>query len=193
MQGYNVLHPMGWDAFGLPAENEAIKKGRNPRDDGAASMPRTIAAQLQMHRRVATTGAARSATSEPDYYRWTQWFFLLLYKRGLAYRARRRSTGARRARPGWPTRRSMEGRCWRCDTLVEQAPMPQWFFRITEYAERLLDDLDTDRLARGHQAHAAQLDRPQRRRRGATSRVARRCDARRTVASSPPGPTRSGA
>ena len=140
MQGYNVLHPMGWDAFGQPAENEAIKKGRNPREmvpEYAANYRRTlqrIGACYDWRREI--------NSSLPEYYRWTQWFFLLLYRRGLAYRATTPINWCPSCLTGLANEEVKEGRCWRCDTLVEKRPMPQWYFRITEYADRLLADLD---------------------------------------------------
>ena len=140
MRGFNVLHPMGWDAFGQPAENEAIKKGRNPRDmvlEYAANYRRTL--QL--------TGCAYDwereiNSSQPDYYKWTQWIFLQLHKRGLAYRATAPINWCPSCKTGLANEEVKEGRCWRCATPVEKRPLPQWYFRITEYADRLLDGLD---------------------------------------------------
>lgn len=140
MNGYNVLHPMGWDAFGQPAENEAIKKGRNPREmvpEYAATYKRT----LQM------VGCAYDwdreiNSSQPDYYHWTQWIFLLLFKRGLAYRDTSPINWCPDCKTGLANEEVKEGRCWRCGTVIEKRPMPQWFFRITAYADRLLQDLD---------------------------------------------------
>ena len=141
MSGFNVLHPMGWDAFGQPAENEAIKRGRNPRQmvpEYAATYRRTlqrIGASYDWSREI--------DSSKPEYYRWTQWFFLLLYRRGLAYRASTPINWCPSCKTGLANEEVKEGRCWRCDAVVEKRPMPQWYFRITEYAERLLADLDT--------------------------------------------------
>ncbi len=141
MQGYNVLHPMGWDAFGLPAENYAIKMGVHPR----VTTERNIA---NYHRQMDMVGLSfdwsREVTScFPDYYRWTQWFFLLLHERGLAYQA----TGQQWWCPVDKTILANEqvenGRCWRCGTLVTKKDLRQWYFRITDYAQRLLDDLGT--------------------------------------------------
>jgi len=140
MCGFSVLHPMGWDAFGQPAENEAIRRGRNPRGmvlEYAANYKRTlkrIGASYDWDREV--------NSSLPDYYKWTQWFFLLLYKRGLAYRATAPINWCPSCKTGLANEEVKEGRCWRCDTPVEKRPMPQWFFKITEYADRLLADLD---------------------------------------------------
>jgi len=140
MQGYNVLHPMGWDAFGQPAENEAIRRGRNPRDmvpEYAATYRETLV----------KTGCSYDWQREinsslPDYYKWTQWMFLLLHRKGLAYRATAPINWCPACKTGLANEEVKDGRCWRCDTLVEKKPMPQWFFRITAYADRLLADLE---------------------------------------------------
>ncbi len=140
MKGFNILHPMGWDAFGQPAENEAIKRKRNPREmvaEYAANYKRTLQ----------SVGANYDWTREinsslPGYYRWTQWFFLLLYKRGLAYRSTAPINWCPECKTGLANEEVKEGRCWRCDAQVEKRQMPQWFFKITAYAERLLADLD---------------------------------------------------
>jgi leucyl-tRNA synthetase len=141
MQGYNVLQPMGWDAFGQPAENEAIKKGRNPRE-----MVPEYAANYKRQLKLAGIGYDWSRevdSSRPDYYRWTQWFFLLLHRRGLAYRANTPINWCPSCKTGLANEEVVGGRCWRCDTLLEKRPMPQWYFRITAYADRLLSGLDT--------------------------------------------------
>jgi len=140
MQGYNVLHPMGFDAFGLPAENEAIKRKTHP-----AGMIEQYAATY--HRQMDLIGVSydwsRSfSSSDPDYYKWTQWIFEVLYKRGLAYR--------RLAAVNWdPIDKTVladeeviAGRAERSGALVEKKWIPQWFFKITDYAQRLIDDLD---------------------------------------------------
>jgi leucyl-tRNA synthetase len=140
MKGFSVLHPMGWDAFGQPAENEAIKRGRNPREmvpEYAANYKRTLklaGCSYDWDREI--------NSSQPQYYKWTQWFFLLLYKKGLAYRSTAPINWCPQCKTGLANEEVKEGRCWRCDTVVEKRPMPQWFFRITEYADRLLKDLD---------------------------------------------------
>lgn len=140
MRGFNVLHPMGWDAFGQPAENEAIRRGRNPRDmvpEYAANYRRTL-------KRVgcAYDWTREINSSSPDYYRWTQWMFLLLYHRGLAYRAEGLINWCPSCKTGLANEEVKEGRCWRCDTQVEKRSLPQWYFRITAYADRLLKDLE---------------------------------------------------
>ncbi len=140
MDGFNVLHPMGWDAFGQPAENEAIKKGRNPRlmvPEYAANYKRTLK----------LTGCSYDWDREinsslPEYYKWTQWIFLLLYNKGLAYRDTAPINWCPACKTGLANEEVKEGRCWRCDTVVEKRPMPQWFFKITAYADRLLNDLE---------------------------------------------------
>jgi leucyl-tRNA synthetase len=139
--GHRVLHPMGYDAFGLPAENHAIKTGVHPRDSTAAS----IASFQRQFRRwgISIDWSRELATSDPRYYRWTQWIFLQLFGAGLAYR--------KEAAVKWcPKDQTVlaneqvdaEGRCERCGALVEIRQLEQWFLRITDYAERLLGDLD---------------------------------------------------
>jgi leucyl-tRNA synthetase len=140
--GRRVLHPMGYDAFGLPAENHAIKTGEHPRDSTAASI-----ASFQRQFRswgISIDWSRELATSEPDYYRWTQWIFLELFRSGLAYR--------KEAAVKWcPHDQTVlaneqvdaDGRCERCGHLVEVRQLEQWFLRITDYAERLLGDLET--------------------------------------------------
>jgi leucyl-tRNA synthetase len=140
MQGYNVLHPMGWDAFGQPAENEAIRRGRNPRDmvpEYAATYRETLikaGCSYDWQREI--------NSSLPDYYKWTQWIFLLLHRKGLAYRATAPINWCPSCKTGLANEEVKDGRCWRCDSPVEKKPMPQWFFRITAYADRLLADLE---------------------------------------------------
>ncbi|MBN1866390.1 leucine--tRNA ligase [Candidatus Sumerlaeota bacterium] len=141
MQGYNVLQPMGWDAFGQPAENEAIKKGRNPREmvpEYAANYKR----QLQLAG-ISYDWSREIDSSRPDYYRWTQWFFLLLHRRALAYRADTPINWCPSCKTGLANEEVVNGRCWRCGSLVGKRPMPQWYFRITSYADRLISGLDT--------------------------------------------------
>lgn len=140
MKGFNVLHPMGWDAFGLPAENEAIRRRSHP----SKTVPRYIANYKRQMNMIGISydWSREINSSSPNYYKWTQWFFLLLYRRGLAYR----STAPANWCPSCKTVLANEevegGTCWRCGTPVEKRDLPQWFFKITDYAERLLNDLD---------------------------------------------------
>ncbi len=140
MRGYNVLHPMGWDAFGLPAENEAINKGSHPKQ----TVPRYVA---NYKRQMTLIGLSYDwereiNSSQPDYYKWTQWWFLQLYQRGLAYRANAPVNWCPRCRTVLANEEVEGGKCWRCGALVDKRDMPQWFFKITAYADRLLEDLD---------------------------------------------------
>ncbi len=141
MRGFNVLHPMGWDAFGLPAENYAIKMGVSPR----VTTERNIA---NYHRQMDLIGLSfdwsREITScKPDYYRWTQWFFLLMYERGLAYRGTGQQWWCPVDKTILANEQVHDGRCWRCGTEVTKVDLEQWYLRITDYAQELLDDLDT--------------------------------------------------
>lgn len=139
LQGYNVLHPIGWDAFGQPAENEALKRGRNPRDmvlEYAANYRR----QLKLVG-LSYDWAREINSSSPEYYRWTQWIFLQLYKKGLAYRASAPVNWCPQCKTVLANEEVVNSRCWRCGSLVEKRLVPQWFFRITAYAEKLLEGL----------------------------------------------------
>ena len=158
MQGYNVFFPFGFDAFGLPAENAAIKSGVHPRDWTYKNID-------NMRRQVRTMGATfdwskELITADPSYYRWNQWLFLRFMENGLAYRqmaavdwcpkdlvvlAREQVLGADRV-------------CWRCGTQVIKRDLEQWFFRTTKYADELLSYEGTA-LSRADQGHADQLDR----------------------------------
>ena len=146
MAGYNVLHPMGWDAFGLPAENAAIKSGVHPREW-------TLSNIANMKEELKKLGFSYDwdreiATCQPDYYRWNQWIFLKMLEKGIAYRSK--------APVNWcPSCQTVlaneqvddEGRCWRCGTVVETREIDSWFLKITDYAEELLKDLE---LLKGH-------------------------------------------
>jgi len=140
MRGFNVLHPMGWDAFGLPAENEAIKKRSHP----SRTVPRYIANYKRQMNLVGLSydWSREINSSSPDYYRWTQWIFLLLYKRGLAYRAEAPVNWCPACGTVLANEEVESGVCWRCGSNVEKRNLPQWFFKITEYADRLIADLD---------------------------------------------------
>ena len=140
MQGKNVLQPMGWDAFGLPAENAAIQNNTAP-----AKWTHENIAYMKAQLKSLGFGIDWSrelATCEPDYYKWEQWFFTKLYEKGLVYK----KTSAVNWCPNDATvlanEQVIDGCCWRCDTPVERKEIPQWFIRITDYAEQLLDDLD---------------------------------------------------
>src|ERR671912_692050 len=137
--GRRVLHPMGYDAFGLPAENHAIKTGEHPRDSTAKS----IASFQQQLRRwgLSIDWSREFGTHEPRYYRWTQWLFLRLLERGLAYRKEAAVNWCPKDATVLANEQVIDGRCERCGTLVEVRQLEQWFFRITEYADRLLDDM----------------------------------------------------
>lgn len=139
MQGLNVLTPMGWDAFGLPAENAAIKTGTHPRVSTLNNI-KTIKAQLR------DWGCCydwnREVTScLPDYYKWTQWLFLKFYERGLAYKAKAPVNWCPSCATVLANEQVVEGRCERCESEVVPRDLEQWFFKITDYAQRLLDDL----------------------------------------------------
>jgi leucyl-tRNA synthetase len=137
MRGYNVLHPMGWDAFGLPAENAAIANKVPPREWTL----RNIAAMKKTHRRFAFSydWDREVSTCEPEYYRWNQWFFLQMLKRGLAYRKRALVNWCPKCATVLANEQVVEGCCWRHeDTSVEQRALEQWFLKITAYADELL-------------------------------------------------------
>ncbi len=141
MNGKEVLHPMGWDAFGLPAENYAIKTKTPPRES-------TDKAIDNFRRQIKSLGLSYDwsreiGTHTPEYYRWTQWFFLLLYKQKLAYRAKAKVNWCPKDQTVLANEQVVEGVCERCGTLVEQKDLHQWFFQITRFAEELLDGLTT--------------------------------------------------
>jgi leucyl-tRNA synthetase len=139
MRGYNVLHPMGWDAFGLPAENAAIERQVHPAKwtyDNIEAMKKQLKAlgiSYDWDREV--------ATCSPDYYKWTQWLFLLFYKRGLAYKKKAAVNWCPQCATVLANEQVEDGGCWRCGSEVTVKDLDQWFLRITDYAERLLEDL----------------------------------------------------
>ncbi len=139
MQGMNVLHPIGWDAFGLPAENAAIKRGLHPRP----WTDRNIAEQERTFRRygMAFDWSRKLSTADPDYYRWTQWLFLQLHAKGLAYRKLAPANWCPKDQTVLANEQVIQGRCDRCGTPVVRRDLTQWFFKITDYADRLLDDM----------------------------------------------------
>ena len=140
MRGHNVLHPIGWDSFGLPAENAAIKRGTHPREWTYAN----IEQQARSFRRLGMSfdWTRRLQTSDPEYYRWTQWLFLKLFERGLAYRKTAPANWCPNDATVLANEQVVNGACERCGTAVVRKDLTQWFFKITDYAQRLLDDVD---------------------------------------------------
>jgi leucyl-tRNA synthetase len=138
-RGYNVLNAIGWDSFGLPAENAAFKRNLDPRDWTYAN----IAVQAESFRRLGVSfdWRTRLHTSDPEYYRWNQWLFLRLYEHDLAYRKEAAVNWCPNDRTVLANEQVIGGRCERCGTIVVQRPLTQWFFRTTAYAQRLLDDM----------------------------------------------------
>ena len=140
MKGFNVLHPMGWDSFGLPAENAAMKHGANPAkwtDENIAYMTK----QLNMLG-LSYDWDREVATCKPEYYKWTQWLFLQFYKKGLAYKKEAAVNWCNECGTVLANEQVIDGKCWRCDSVVEKKYLSQWFLKITDYADRLLQDLD---------------------------------------------------
>ena len=141
MRGYNVLHPMGWDSFGEPAENYAVRMGVHPRvttDQNTATFRRQdilIGASYDWSREV--------DSSDPDYYHWTQWFFLLMHRRGLAYPDTNWQWWCPTCQTTLSSHEAVGGECWRGHKGVTKRPIPAWYFKITEYAEELISGLDT--------------------------------------------------
>ncbi|HEW81724.1 MAG TPA: leucine--tRNA ligase, partial [Nitrospirae bacterium] len=141
MKGFNVLHPMGWDAFGMPAENAAIKNKVHPSKwtfvniEYMKGQLKKIGLVYDWDREV--------TTCKPDYYRWNQWFFIKMYERGLAYKKRSFVNWCPECETVLANEQVIDDGCWRCDTVVEQKELDQWFYRITDYAEELLKDADT--------------------------------------------------
>jgi leucyl-tRNA synthetase len=140
MNGVNVLHPMGWDAFGLPAENYAIQHGIHPSKTTRAAID-TFKRQIQAIG-LSYDWDREVSTCEPDYYKWTQWIFLRMYERGLAYQANVPINWCPKDRTGLANEEVHDGKCERCGTPVERRDMRQWMLKITAYADRLLDDLE---------------------------------------------------
>ena len=136
MQGYNVLHPMGFDAFGFPAENAAIKRGIHPKTWTMSNID-------NMRRQLKSIGAIYDwsrevITCQPEYYKWTQWFFLKLWEAGLAYRAKAPVNWCPTCQAVLANEQVVNGECWRCETQVTRRDLEQWFFRITKYADELM-------------------------------------------------------
>jgi leucyl-tRNA synthetase len=141
MRGYNVLHPMGWDAFGLPAENAALKNGVPPRE---WTLGNIVAMKKQFQRLgMGFDWSTEVTTCFPEYYRWNQWFFLKMFERGLAYRKKSKVNWCPECQTVLANEQVIGGRCWRHeDTVVELRDLTQWFLRITKYADELLEGLD---------------------------------------------------
>ncbi|NPA32776.1 MAG: leucine--tRNA ligase [Aquificae bacterium] len=140
MKGRNVLHPMGWDAFGLPAENAAIKHGIHPARWTYENID-------QMRKQLKMLGFSYDwdreiATCDPDYYKWNQWIFLKMLEKGIAYRKTARVNWCPHDQTVLANEQVIDGKCWRCSTPIVQKDVPSWFLKITDYAERLLKDLE---------------------------------------------------
>jgi len=140
MQGYNVLHPMGWDAFGLPAENYAIKTGTHPEIITKENI-QNIKKQMK-DAGLSFDWSREIDTTDPDYFKWTQWIFLKMFEKGLAYESEMPINWCPSCKTGLANEEVVNGECERCSTPVEQKNIRQWVLKITEYADRLLDDLE---------------------------------------------------
>ncbi|SMO50876.1 leucine--tRNA ligase [Melghirimyces algeriensis] len=140
MRGYKVLHPIGADAFGMPAENAAIQRGVNPREWTLSNMQKIKEEQVRLG--LSYDWNRYVGTCTPEYYRATQWLFLLCYERGLAYRKKGSVNWCPDCQTVLANEQVEDGKCWRCDSVVVKKDLEQWFLRITDYADRLLEDLD---------------------------------------------------
>ena len=140
MRGFNVLHPFGWDAFGLPAENAAIKNGIHPETSTLANIAH-MKGQLQ-RLGISYAWERELATCMPDYYRWNQWLFIRMFERDLAYRRRSTVNWCSSCRTVLANEQVVDGGCWRCHTPVTNRDLEQWFLRITAYADELLSAID---------------------------------------------------
>ncbi|HRU74327.1 MAG TPA: leucine--tRNA ligase [Caldisericia bacterium] len=140
MKGFNVLHPMGWDAFGLPAENAAIQHNLSPKDWTYENI--YIMKNQFLNQGYSYDWDREIVTCEPDYYKFTQWFFLKLYDSGFAYKDKALVNYCPKCRTVLANEQVIGGRCWRCDSIVEKRELSQWFFKITDFAQDLLDDLE---------------------------------------------------
>ena len=140
MKGFNVLHPMGWDSFGLPAENAAIQKGKDPADWTFSNIEymkmqlKTLGLSVDWEREI--------ATCKKDYYKWTQWLFLEFFKAGLAYKKESPVNWCEKCATVLANEQVEDGKCWRCESLITKKKLSQWYLKITDYSERLLQDLD---------------------------------------------------
>ena len=139
LQGFNVMHPIGWDSFGQPAEQAAIKRGVNPRDWTEENI-KHMRGQLQ-RLGISYDWSREIAAHRPDYYKWDQWFFLKMYERGLAYKKVSQVNWCPKEETVLSNEQSSGGVCWRCNTPVEKRDLEQWFLRITDYAEQLVNDI----------------------------------------------------
>ncbi len=140
MKGMNVLHPMGWDAFGLPAENYAIKTGISPQEAVAKNVEHFRTQLMQMG--FSYDWSREINSTDPDYYKWTQWFFIMLFNLGLAYQEESSQWWCPHDKTVLADEQVENGRCWRCGYEVERKSLKQWFFKIRDYADRLEKDLD---------------------------------------------------
>ena len=140
MRGFDVFHPIGWDSFGLPAENAAIRRGIHPKEWTYANIERQASSFRQYG--MSFDWSTRLHTSDPEYYRWTQWLFLRLHERDLAYRKRAPANWCPKDQTVLANEQVINGLCERCGTPVLRKDLTQWFFKITDYAQRLLDDMD---------------------------------------------------
>jgi leucyl-tRNA synthetase len=140
MNGYNVLHPMGWDAFGLPAENYAIKMKKNPMNFVPKNIKRYKKQMIMMG--LSYDWQREINTTDPNYYKWTQWMFLKMYEKGLVYEKAAPINFCPSCKTGLANEEVVQGRCERCGSLTEIRYLNQWHIRITAYADRLLEDLD---------------------------------------------------
>ncbi len=139
LKGFDVLHPVGWDSFGLPAENAAIKRNAHPAEWTYANID-TQAASFRRYA-ISVDWSRRLQTSDPEYYRWTQWLFLRFYERGLAYRKKSPVNWCPKDQTVLANEQVINGACERCGTPVTKKNLNQWYFKITDYADRLLDDM----------------------------------------------------
>ena len=140
MTGHDVLHPIGWDAFGLPAENAAIRRGTHPKEWTYANIDQQRATFKRLG--MSFDWTRQFNTCDPEYYKWTQWLFLQLFDRGLAYRKNAPTNWCPKDQTVLANEQVINGFCERCGTAVVRKDLTQWFFRITDYAQRLLDDLE---------------------------------------------------
>jgi leucyl-tRNA synthetase len=141
MEGYDVMHPFGWDAFGLPAEAAAIKRGMHPEDWTLSNIAQSKATLKKVG--ISFDWSREVTSCMPDYYKWTQWMFIQMYRRGLAYRKASEVNFCPTCNTVLANEQASGGVCWRCDNPVIKKELTQWYLKITAYADRLLDDIDT--------------------------------------------------